>query len=53
MREFQDYLDFEGLSYYQQLSEDFIREFQDRVSWKWIAYNTLSGEFRAEFKDRL
>ena len=39
---------------HQHLSEDFIREFKDRVNWYCIsAYQHLSKEFIEEFKDRL
>ena len=42
------------MSIYQTLSEDFIREFSDRVDWVWISiYQKLSKEFRIEFADKL
>ena len=42
------------LSHYQILSEDFIREFQDKVNWKLISqYQTLSENFIREFKDKV
>ena len=42
------------ISSYQHLSEDFIREFKDRVNWRLIsAYQRLSREFTWEFKDRV
>lgn len=35
-------------------SEDFIREFQDKVNWHCISiYNELSEDFIREFKDKL
>ena len=38
----------------QRLSEDFIREFQDKVEWNNIsAYQKLSEDFIREFKDKL
>jgi len=44
----------EYISEYQILSEEFIREFQDRVNWFYIsAHQTLSDEFRKEFQDRV
>ena len=39
---------------YQPLSEDFIKEFQDRVKWNKIsAYQHLSEDFIREFQDRV
>ena len=36
------------------LPEDFIREFQDRVDWRYISeYQKLSEDFIREFKDRV
>jgi hypothetical protein len=38
----------------QKLSEEFIREFQDKLSWWRISYHqTLSEDFIREFKDRV
>ena len=53
IREFKDYIDWE--TYCQlELSEDFIREFADYVDWHIISLSqTLSNEFRAEFKEYL
>jgi hypothetical protein len=35
----------------QKLSENFIREFQDKVDWNFISkYQTLSENFKEEFK---
>ena len=40
------------ISRYQKLSEDFIREFKDKVDWCWISiYQKLSENFIREFKD--
>ena len=37
-----------------QLTEEYIREFQDKVDWNWIPYQkTLSEEFIKEFQDKL
>ena len=37
-----------------KLSEDFIREFQDKINWKTIsATQKLSEEFIIEFKDKV
>jgi len=39
---------------YQTLSEDFIREFKDRVSWYWISeHQILSEDFIKKFKDKV
>jgi hypothetical protein len=38
----------------QDLSEDFIREFADKVDWTCISiYQDLSEEFRKEFQEFL
>ena len=37
-----------------ELSEDFIREFQDKVNWTWISkYQKLSEDFMREFQNKL
>ena len=42
------------ISKYQQLSENFIKEFQDRVYWKYISmYQPLSEDFIREFQGRV
>ena len=42
------------ISKHQSLSEDFIREFKDRVDWMSISsYQHLSEDFIREFKDRV
>ena len=42
------------ISEYQKLSEDFIKEFQDKVDWYWISLNQkLSYNFIDEFQDKL
>ena len=42
------------ISKHQSLSEDFIREFKDRVDWVSISsYQHLSEDFIREFKDRV
>ena len=49
-----NYNDWEWLSKYEHLSEDFIREFKDRVRWHRISqYQHLSENFIREFKDRV
>ena len=35
-----------------KLSEDFIREFQDKINWWYVSkYQKLSEEFKEEFKE--
>ena len=42
------------ISKYQKLSEDFIREFQDKVEWNWISgYQKLSESFIHEFQGKV
>ena len=37
------------ISRYQKLSENFIREFKDKVNWEYISkYQTLSEDFKKE-----
>ena len=46
----------EEFYYYSKaaLSEDFIREFQDKVNWEYISlYQKLSEEFIREFQDKV
>ncbi len=41
-------------SKYYKLSEDFIREFQDKVDWESILiYQRLSEDFIREFQDKV
>jgi hypothetical protein len=48
------FVDWEKFSREGELSEDFIREFQDRVYWPYIHKNQrLSEEFRKEFGENL
>ena len=47
-------MDWENISFYQTLSEDFIREFKDKVDWQSISmYQILSEDFIKEFQDKL
>ena len=47
-------IDWYWISCHQTLSENFIREFQDRVNWDDISYyQTLSEPFIREFQDRV
>ena len=49
-----NYNDWEWLSKYEHLSEDFIREFKDNVIWYWVSqHQHLSEDFIREFKDRV
>ena len=50
-----DYVWSNNIFYLQHtFSEDFIREFKDKVDWMWISKSqTLSEEFIEEFKDRV
>ena len=46
-------VDWYNISYDQELSEEFIREFQDKVHWYNISYyQELSEDFMREFKDK-
>lgn len=48
------YPNWEILSMHQHLSEDFIREFKDKVDWTNISgYQHLSEDFIREFKDKV
>ena len=48
---FKKYIDWDEISRYQKLSEDFIREFEDYVDWYEIRHNqNLSEDFIKEFK---
>ena len=47
-------INWEYISEHQKLSEDFIREFQDKVDWEYIsAYQKLSEDFIREFQDEV
>ena len=49
-----DKWDWIKISYYQKLSEEFIREFQDKVDWYLISIRQkLSEDFIKEFKDKV
>jgi hypothetical protein len=51
--EFDKYI-WKRISQHQKLSEDFIREYQDKVDWGYISiHQTLSEEFIREFKDKV
>ena len=48
------YEDWETLSEHRGLTEDFIREFADKVDWECISiYQHLSEDFIREFKDKV
>jgi hypothetical protein len=45
---------FRTLSQYQSLSEEFMREFQDKLDWNWISCRQIiSNDFINEFKHKL
>jgi len=47
-------VDWTMVSVYQKLSEDLIREFQDKFWWEFITFfQDLSKDFIIEFKDKL
>ncbi|HUS51293.1 MAG TPA: hypothetical protein VMZ91_14085 [Candidatus Paceibacterota bacterium] len=46
--------DWSFLCHSKDLSEEFMREFKDKINWKHISrYQELSKSFIIEFKDRL
>ena len=46
-------INWDWISQYQKLSEQFIEKFQDRVSWDYIsAYQELSEEFIEKYGDK-
>jgi len=52
--EFKDKVDWYYISYYQKLSENFIREFKDKVDWHYISERQkLSEDFIREFEDKV
>ena len=49
-----DYYNWKSLSRHERLTEDFIREFKDKVDWDLIGqYQHLSEDFIWEFKDKV
>ncbi len=49
-----DLIGWDMMSRYSNLSEDFIREFQDKVNWDLISfYNTLSEDFIGKFQNKV
>ena len=47
-------LNCDDISYKYKLSENFIREFQDKIDWYWISENqTLSENFIREFQNKV
>lgn len=54
VEEFKTKADWEFISGYQKLSEEFIREFKDLIDWDRISVSQkLSNEFIREFKDNV
>jgi len=45
--------DWSEISLFEELSEDFIREFQDKVNWGYISYHNYSEDFIREFMDKI
>ena len=46
--------EWEEISYYKYLSEEFIREFKDKVNWYYVSkYQKLSEEFIQAFKSKI
>ena len=51
---FEEYIDWERLSYHEPLTEDFMKRFQDKLHWNFISsHQKLSKRFINEFKGRL
>ena len=49
-----DYVDWTNICTWKRLTEEFIREFQNRVNWHMVSrYQKLSWEFIKEFKDKI
>ena len=49
-----DQVDWNNISIYQNLSENFIREFKNKVSWCWISrFQKLSENFIREFQNKV
>ena len=47
-------VDWLHISVYYKLSENFIREFQDKVDWYWVSkFQILSEDFKKEFKHKI
>jgi hypothetical protein len=47
-------VDWYCISAFHKLSEEFIREYQDKLDWYWIsAFQDLSEDFIREFQDKV
>ena len=47
-------INWNNISQYQTLSEEFIEKFQNKVDWYWIShYQILSEEFIEKFQDKV
>ena len=47
-------IDWENISYYHELTEEFIEKFQNKVDWYYISrYQKLSEEFIEKFQDKV
>lgn len=52
--DYEDYVDWQKVSYHNILTEDFIRKNKDRLNWGFISsHQKLSNEFIEEFKDKV
>ncbi len=51
---FEKYIDWERLSYHEELTESFMRRFQDKLHWGFISsHQKLSKDFISEFRHKL
>jgi hypothetical protein len=51
---FEEYIDWERLSYHEELTESFMRRFQDKLHWGFISsHQKLSKCFISEFRGKL
>jgi hypothetical protein len=49
-----NFTSFVAISYEYNLSEEFIRQYQDKLDWGWVCLKQkLSEEFIIEFKDKI
>jgi hypothetical protein len=54
MKKCSNEINLEAVSQHQKLSEEFIRDFQDKVHWaKILRYQQTSEKFLIEFKDKI
>ncbi len=59
MREFKDNINWNCISRYQKLSEEFMKKFNDRIDWNKINWHRISRcqiiseEFMRKFNDKI